>query len=307
MNKKNMYLVALAVIAIIIANLFDQRISFDFAGVGDNVSLKEANEAKKTEAKVNAAVQLNQTTEQSLFQALAIGKFVHQNNGAYFGANFVGGVSSEFGVCTPVMSVNGGYDFGRFAIEAKLGKFKRTSLVTCGVDAQFSNFAILLGEGAGVNNAMQLSLVKHGLRLSLGHADGCNFYNLTDGNWYVCAEVPVGKYVNVAGGVDFSQSVTGYMAGKVNVGNNTVTVTANKLGADGRSVVASYNRNNIVLRNCVLSLSASYWWTALKQGIHTVAGFTKGKSTLFAEVGVNKIGVDMTPKVNLGLGYVLNL
>lgn len=297
----------LAVLAcLVIANWIDRNDSLKVAGIGDGVSLKEINEAKKTEARVNAAVQFNQTTEQSLFQALAIGSFMHQNNGAYLGANFVGGVSSEFGICMPVMSFNGGYDFGQFSIDAKLGKFKRTSLVTCGVDPQFSNFAIIMGEGAGVDNAVQLSLVRNGFKFGLGHANGENFYTLTDGNWYVYTEMPICKYVSIAGGVDFSNVVTGYMAGKVNIGNNVITVTANKLGSDDQNMVTTYSRNNMVLKNYLLTFSASYWCTALKQGVHTVAGFTKGKSTLFAEAGVNKMGEGISPKVNLGLGYVLN-
>ena len=298
------YIKFVAVCAIVVLGIVLDSNEGSMFNCGGGRSLKQINEASKTEetkASVNVALQLNQTTEQSLFQALVIGNYWHKNNGAYVGANFVGGVSNEFGVCNPVMSVNGGYDFGRFQVDAKIGNFKRSSITTAGVDGQYGNFVTVLGEGAGVSNAMQLSLIRNGFKCGFGHANGENFYGLADGNWYVYTELPVCQFVTVAGGLDFSDSTTGYIAGKVNVGNNNFTVTANKLGSCNQNLVVSYNRKNISLKDYILSLTASVWAKKQERGIHTVAGFSKGNNTLFAEAGLSKVGLNLTPKLGVGI------
>lgn len=217
----------------------------------------------------------------------------------FVGADFVGGVSTEYGVCMPTMSYRAGMDFNKFQLEYKVGNFNRNMLTISGVDAQYSNFCTDLGQNASVKNAMQLSLIKGGFKGGFGHQGGSSFYEFTQGNWYAYANQQICKNLSLCGGINFGE-ISGFASAKVNSGNNNVTMTANQLGTDSQNLVVTYNRDNISVGRNKIMLSTSAWFKGAEQGLHLVASLIKGKGTFFAQLGTNFCANGSTPYCGLG-------
>lgn len=305
-NFKNYSVVVLAVLVLIALFIFAPKSSNNsFFRAGGGTSLKDLNQTDTTTTTMLVNVQTNQTTEQNLFQGLVIGNYYTRQSGMFLDANFVGGWSTEYGVCTPVLSLGAGLDFGRFQLEYKIGNFKRTSIGAVGIDAQYSNRCIGLGEGAGVANAMQIGAKIGQTKIAVGHQGGEEFYTFNGGNWYACVETPICKYVSLAGGVNMAENVTGYVAAKASLNNNCLVVTGNKLGTDAQSCIVTYNRSNIAVgKNVKMNVAASVYTQATKTGAHLVAGLSKGNATLFAQAGTTFFENALTPVVGWGLNLV---
>ena len=305
MNKKNLFYAIVAIaILVVIAVIAPKGGDNNVFTAGDGgLNLKELNEKSKSETSLSGSVSANATTEQQLFQMILIGSHTRYYDRFYLGGNMVGGLSTEFGVCTPVLYAKAGYNWDNLNLEYRMGNFKRSTIVTPMIDPQYSNYCIIMGEGAGVSNAMQLALTHKYFTFGFGHQGGSSFYRFNDGNWYAYTEVPVCKWLRFTGGADFGQSVSGFAAAKVVAGNNHITVTGNKLGTENSNVILSYARNNIAVGDGMLSVSASAWAKRAAQGIHLVTGLTKGKATLFAEAGLKYSNV-LSPYAGLGGSFM---
>lgn len=302
--KKNDFLLIVVIVAAIIAFVLPQKGSnsvFSFAKGGLN--LKELNQKDTAQTKINVNLEFNQTTMQNLEQAVVIGNYFLRRNGLFVGAGIVGGVSTEFGVCCPTMFVNMGLDFDSYKLEYKVGNFKRTTIMSGGLDPQFANDCLSLGEGAGAVNAMQVSLITKNTKIGFGH-QGINSFYQFDGAWYAYMERRFCKELSLAGGVDFNETTTGYVAAKLSQGNNALTLTANKLGTETQSFVATYNRENISVMGKTMTLSASAWGKATEQGLHLVTGLKQTKNCmLFAEVGSKLCQDQLQPYCGLGASF----
>lgn len=303
-NSKEIFGAVIAIVVMVLIAVSPNGTKSLFSTAGGGVSLKEMNQKKDTTAfKMNMSLQFNQTNLQNLEQGLVIGNFKHQEGMFFTGAHFVGGVSTEYGVCTPVMDLTAGAYLNNSIFEYKVGNFKRTGVTTAGVDAQYSNHCVDLGEGAGVKNAMQLSFIRNGLTFGFGHQGISSFYDFSAGSWYAYTESQICKNITLAGGVNFGGEASAYAAAKVTIGNNQVTATGNKLGTEGQNVVVTYNRDNISIGRSKMMLSASAWAKDVEQGLHLVASLVKGKGTFFAEVGCNRNEYQATPYCGVGTSF----
>lgn len=303
--KKNLLVIVAAIIVVIVAIFLtpkDMRSGFFTAGDG-GINLQDMNKKDTTTASVNISLQANQTTEQNLEQALLVGNFYKQRGLFFLGGNIVSSVSTEFGVCCPILVLNTGIDLNKFKLELQAGNFGRSNIGAIGVDPQYGNFCIGMGESASVSNAMQLSLIKGNAKIAFGHQGGDKFYNLYGGNWYAFALVPVGEVVSLSGGVDFCEKMTGYAAAKIAKGNNAITLTANKLGSQDQNLILTYNRKNIAVMGRMIMISASTWAKAKEQGLHLVAGLNRGKGTFYAEAGSRLCMGEITPYLGLGTNF----
>jgi len=302
--KNNKTLAVVAVILVIVVSLFKNNNTTIKCSSDSGISIKDLNE-KSVETSVSGTISANVTNEQILGQAIIASNIKKNFSNYYFGGTMVGGVCSEFGVCTPVLSIQTGYNFNNYTLEAKIGNFKRTSITTTGVDAQFGNYTCVLGEGAGVNNAMQLSLaLSKGAKFGVGYQNGDNFYTFTGGNPYVFTEFPIGKYLKLSGGADFADSVTGYAAVKAISGNNSITITSNKLGSKEQNVVASYSRSNIKVGSNEFFATTVAWFKSQEQGVHTILGLNKNNLNLFSQLGFKVTNQVISPV--FGFGTKLN-
>lgn len=277
---------------------------------GDGMSLKELNEQKKEEQKkVNMSMSLsaNQTTEQSLFQAVVVGGYSQQIGNFTFGGNVVGCVSTEFGICSPVNFVSASYAFNNSSIEYRVGNFKRTGLISAGLDPQYANHMVILGEGASASNAMQLSYNISKTKIFVGHQGGASFFRFDDGYWFTGVETNIANCLSLTGGVDMCKNapLTGYAAVKFSKNNNVLNLSANKLGTDNQNIVLTYNRNNIAVGKSNMCLTVSAWAQETMQGVHTVCGFDLGnRATLYAEAGAKFTSGDIAPYVGVGSSFV---
>lgn len=302
-SEKN--LIVLGILVIIAVILIAPKGSMSFlTTAGGGINLKDMNQKDTTTTSMSAELQFNQTTEQNLEQALLIGNYYRRQNGFFIGAGFVGGVSTQYNVCCPTMYFNAGMDFNTFQLECKVGKFKRCSLMTGGIDAQYSNFCIDLGEGGSAAEAMQVSFIKSGFKFGFGHQGAESFYDISGGNWYAYSEATICKNLQMSGGVDFGDNVTGYAAAKWCSNNNTLSVTANQLGTDNHSLIMTYNRDKVELWGKQMILSASLWTQAAQKGLHLVTGIKQGKrGTLYAEIGSKFCQSSFTPYCGVGATY----
>lgn len=267
---------------------------------GGGVNLKDLNEKDTTEVSIGITLQANQTTRQNLEQGLVIGNYYKRTNGIYIGASVMGGVSTQYGVCCPTMYINTGLDFNSFQLEYKVGNFKRSTLLSGGVDPQYGNYCLDLGEGASASNAMQISFIKGQTRLGFGHQGGEDFFKFDSGNWYAFAEVPVCNWLTIGGGMNFGCDATGHAAAKASCGDNKIVLTGNQLGTETQNVVVTYNRENLSLFGNKLMIAVSGWAKKASQGLHLNAGFTKNWGTLYAEAGTNFSGSQVTPYIGVG-------
>ncbi len=259
---------------------------------GGGLSLKELNERGKdsTAVSVNVSLQANQTSMQNLEQAMIIGSLYRQHGYWYAGANFIGCASTEYGICSPVTSFNFGMKFNCFDVDYKIGNFGRNKLTTSFVDPQYGNFCINLGEGASIQNAMQLSLIAKHFTFGLGHYGGEKFYDFATGRYYAFVESNICRYLALSGGMDINNSPSGYAAAKVTVKNNVVSVSGNKLGSENQNLIASYSRTNIAVgKKAKAAVTASGWLQGKDKGLHLVASLNKGCYTLFAQSGIKNV------------------
>ena len=304
-TKNNIFVVCAVLVCVTLCVLAPKGDNNIFK-CGDGTSIKELNEQKKANMCLN--VSANQTTEQSLAQATLIGGYTNQINKFTFGGNIVGCVSTEFGVCTPVNFVWASYAFNNnSALEYRAGNFKRTMLTSTGLDPQFANYTIILGEGASASNAMQVGYNIGKTKIFVGHQGGSSFYKFNDGYWFTGLETTVANCISLAGGIDVCSNapVTGYAAARFTKDNNHIDFTANKLGTENQNVVLTYNRNNIAVGKCNMNVALSAWAQKAVKGIHTVYGFNFGKSTLYAEVGAKFVQTMFKPYVGIGTSVTL--
>jgi hypothetical protein len=182
-----------------------------------------------------------------------------------------------------------------------VGNFNRNSVTTTGFDPQFANFLCLLGEGASVSNAVQLSLItKHG-KMLVGHQGGKQFYSC-DGNFYASAELNI-QNVALSGGINFTENPTGYAAAKWANKNNLVALTCNNLGGDAQNFVLSFVRSNIpVYKGITMNIANALWYKSQNQGVQVVTAFNMSNTTLYAQVGgqLNNMK-NFTPIFGLGV------
>lgn len=301
--KKQVCNFVLVVLVIVVCILFNQKNGF-MNTAGGGLSLKNMNDTTKTSVVTFAEAHV--TNEGNMFQGLAIANFEHQmSNGMYVGADMIGTVSTQFGICAPTCDFRLGANFNTFKIEAKMGNFTRNNVKTAGFDPQFQNDLLLLGEGVSVSNAMQVALMTKNTKVLFGHQGGDKFYTLNGGNYYTTIEQNIGK-LSLGGGANFSEKVTGYAAAKLNSGNNTFTVTANNIGAQNKNYVLSYNRSNIKIgKNVNMSLGTALWNQTERTGLRMVAGFGKGGMKLFAQAGGYWLSEGFKPVFGLGASYKL--
>lgn len=273
---------------------------------GDGISLKELNEQKKANMSLNASANL--TTEQSLAQATVVGGYSHQLGKFTFGGNIVSCVSTEFGVCTPVNFLSVSYAFNNNSgLEYRVGNFKRTGLTSTGLDPQFANYTIILGQGASASNAMQLGYNIGKTKIFVGHQGGTSFYKFNDGYWFTGLETTFANCLSLTGGIDMCKNapLTGYAAARFTKDNNILNLSANKLGTENQNIVLTYNRNNIAVGSRNMSVSLSAWVQKAVKGLHTVCGFNFGKSTLYAEAGAKFMQTTFKPYVGIGTNVTL--
>jgi hypothetical protein len=304
--KKFFVFVAVVIVVIVAIVCNNQGNGFSIAGIGEGKSLMELNKQDTTKVNVVSFAEENYTTtDGNLAQVTTIANYEHMKNGIYYGADGIFTVSSQFGICCPTNDVKIGLDFGTYKLEAKVGNFTRNTVKTASFDAQFQNDLILLGEPASVSNAVQISYLSKNTKVFAGYQGGSKFYSFEGGNWYASAEQNI-KNVALSGGINFTQTTTGYAAAKWKTGNNTFTATANNIGSENKSFVLSYVRNSInVGKDVNMSLGTAWWSQSQKQGFRMVAGFNKGKANLFAEAGGSLISKVFTPMFGVGLGYKL--
>jgi hypothetical protein len=302
MKKQVLYFVAAVVVIIVCVVLNGRQFGFNTAGGG--LSLKEANDTTKSSVVVLA--EANTNTEENMAQALAIGNWEHQyHNGLYLGADFIGTVSTQFGVCAPTCDFRAGVMFDKFNVELKAGNFTRNSVKTLGFDPQFQNNLLLMGEGVSVSNAVQLAVMSKSGKIMVGHQGGNKFYSFNGGNWYVSAEQNI-KNISLSGGVNFTEKTSGYAAAKLTTGNNVFTATFNNLGTENHNYVLSYVYNNINLGKGVkMNVGSAFCSQPEKKGLQLVAGFSKGRTSLFAQAGGRWLSTGFNSMVGLGLSQKL--
>lgn len=304
-NFKNIVSVIAVVIVVVIAIILSpEGIRSTFFQAGGGVSLKDMNKKDTTTMSVNLCLEANQTTRQNLEQVLFSSNYFKRQNGFYIGASAVAAVSTEYGVCCPVMFFNLGADFQKFRIEYKVGDFKRSSVATAGTDPQFSNFCTDLGEGASAKKAMQLSFINANTKFGFGHIGISSFYKFSDGNWYAYIEQVICGRVTLAGGVDFAEQTSGYAAAKAAIGTNSkVSLTANQMGTESQSFIATYNRDNIRVGKQKMAVSVSAWNRGTETGLHLIAALMKGKGTFFAQIGSDYCAEQLSPYCGLGTRF----
>lgn len=303
---KKSIIVACTVLVCLIISVLAPKGNNNIFKCGDGTSLKELNEQKKANMSLNASA--NQTTEQSLAQATVIGSYSHQLNKFTFGGNYVGCVSTQFGVCSPVNFVSVSYAFNNNSgLEYRVGNFKRTGLTSTGLDPQFANYTIILGEGASASNAMQLGYNIGKTKIFVGHQGGTSFYKFNDGYWFTGLETTIANCLSLTGGIDMCKNapLTGYAAARFTKDNNILNLSANKLGTENQNIVLTYNRNNIAVGSRNMSVALSAWVEKAVKGLHTVCGFNFGKSTLYAESGAKFIESAVKPYVGIGTSIAL--
>lgn len=302
--KKNLVYFVVVVIAVVVAILINKQGFSGMTAGNGGFSLKEMNDTTTTSI-VNFA-EVNTNNEQNLAQVTSIANWEHQyGNGVFVGADIIATASTEFGIMCPTYVAKCGLDFNAFRLEGRVGNFTRNGVTTQGFGPQFSNFAIVSGEGASVSNAVQLAIISNGTKLYAGHQGGSKFYQLNDGNYYVGLQQSV-KNITVNGGMDFAETTTGYAAVKWTCKNDVFTLTGNKLGSANQNYILSYVHNNIpVCKGVVMNLGSALYSQPTKTGLHVVAGLCKGNVKLFAQGGGYVIENTVKPTIGLGVNYKL--
>lgn len=303
MKRSIISFVTILVVVFVAVLLSDNGGNLFMAGNG-GWNLKQMNDTSK--ANVTMFAEINQTSEQNLEQGTVIMNYEHcYRQGFFVGADFIGCVSTEFGVVCPTYDMRAGLDFANGGrLELKCGNFTRNSVKTAGFDPQFSNFCTLAGDPASVNKAVQLSYTNGGTKVLVGHQNGSDFYKF-NGNYYAGFEQKI-KNVSFSGGADFSNTVTGYAAAQVRCGKSILNVNCNKLGSENENYIFSYNYNGINLgKGFAMNVGSALYLQTAKSGLHVVTGICKGSYKLFAEAGGYKIGQTVKPLVGMGLNVKL--
>lgn len=300
MKRNEIFSIVVIVLIVVVAVIWAPQDSMTrLFTAGGGVSLQDLNKEDSTSAALSVTLQFNQTTAQNLEQGFVSGNYFYRHKNIFVGGALKGGFSTQIGICCPTLYVSGGLDFKNFQIEGRIGDFKRTQVTAIGVDPQYSNFCLILGEGAAAKKTMQLSFIKGAACFSVGHQGSKDFYKLSDGCWYVYAQTPVCQGLFVSGGINFADETTGYAAVKVSGNNNNVIATANNVGADNQSFILTYNRENLTIARQKMLMSVSAWAQKSARGVHWVAGLNKGKGTFYAEAGINST---LLYKAYFGLG-----
>lgn len=304
MKKNLVYFVAI-IVAVIISIVVTRFDSTNLNTAGGGLSLKKLN-GDTTVTSTVAFAELNTTNEENLAQITSITNWERQRIGGYFyGFDIIGTASTEFGIMCPTYDAKFGVDFEGFRIEGKVGNFTRNNVKSSGFDPQFANYTILLGEPASVSNAIQLSYISNSTRVMVGHQGGNKFYGFNDGNYYIAMEQHI-KNLALSGGVDFTETTSGYAAVKYSAKNDIFTISGNKLGTEGENYLLSYNHNNISLGKGVgMSVGSALWLQKELQGLRVVSGIGKGSFKLFAEAGGLLQSKSFTPVLGLGMSYKL--
>lgn len=304
--KKNLPLIIVVILAIVIAIILPKNPNSNFfSKSGGGISLKDMNKKDSCQTNFSVILQANQTTQSTLLQGLLIADYYKYQKGFYYGGSAASAVSTQYGILSPTLFFSAGKLIGDYKLDYRVGKFKRTSLISVGIDPQYSNFCTDLNEGGSAKNAMQLSLIKGNARIGFGHQGQSSFYDFDGGCWYGYLELPVCKQLMVSGGVDLYNNAanTGYFASKLSLDNNVLVVTGNKLGTEAQSFIVTYNRNNIPLRHNKMMLAVSAWTNKFERGAHFVAGLAKGKGNFFAQFGSN-YNNSFTPYFGVGTSYI---
>ncbi|MBR3677052.1 MAG: hypothetical protein IKN71_07975 [Alphaproteobacteria bacterium] len=306
MKKNLVYFVAIivAVVISIVVTRFDST-NLNIAGGG--LSLKKLN-GDTTVTSTVAFAEVNTTTnKENLAQVTSITNWERQRVGGYFyGFDIIGTASTEFGIMCPTYDARLGVDFEGFRLEGKVGCFTRNSVKSSGFDPQFANYTIAaLGEPASVANCVQISYIAKNTRIMLGHQGGSKFYSFKDGNYYISMEQHI-KNLAVSGGIDFTETTSGYASVKYSAKNDVITLSCNKLGCENENYLLSYNHNNISLGKGVdMSVGSALWLQKELQGLRVVSGIGKGSFKLFAEAGGLIQSKSFTPVLGLGMSYKL--
>ena len=253
--------------------------------LGGGLNLKDLNKKDTLTQNVNVVLQANQTTKMNMEQAIIIANYYKRNNGLFIGASTVGCASTQFGILAPTLYFNAGLDFETFQIEYRVGSFKRSNLLSSNIGPQNENNYILLGEGAGSSNSMALIVKRGNTSFGFGHQGVQNFYDLSQGKYFGYFQTSPYKWISISGGVDFTKNPTGFGAIKVISSNNSLVVTANNLGTECESFIATYNRTNIPVGSKKASVAVSGWHKKTEQGVTLVSGLNLGRGNLFAELG----------------------
>lgn len=303
MKRKDLFLTIIVIMVLVIGVFIQKNSGLFQAGGGFN--LKDLNKKDTTSCSASVTLQGSQTNEQTLFQGLVFADYYNRMNGFFIGSSIVGTVSTEFGVVAPVLYFSSGLEFNNYQLEYRIGSFKRSSIGVMDLDPQYTNFCIVAGEGGGVSNSMQLSIVRGDSRIGFGHTAVNNFYQFGGGTWYGYVETPICNWLKVGGGLNFAQAVTGYVAAQVKSGNNGFTITGNNLGSESQSVVAAYNRNNIPLGKKLFNIGVSGWAKSQEHGGHFVVGIPLGKFNIFAQAGGRIVSNLFTPYFGTGINLTL--
>ena len=300
MKNKIFYFAAIVVVVVLVMLCNNKTSNFMTAG-GGGISLKELNDTTKTNVAVFGEANVS---DENIFHVNGIVNWEHQYNNFYVGSDFIGTVSSKFGIMCPTLDARCGYDFNKYRLEAKIGNFNRNGVTTVGFDPQFSTFCILAGEGASVSNAVQLSLSSKNTKVLVGHQGGSSFYTF-DGNYYAGIEQKIGNFA-FSGGVNLAEQTTGYAAAKWANKNNVCTLTCNKLGSKDHNFILSYFYNNISLgKGFVMNVGTALFGNSEQQGGRLVAAVSKDKMKLFAEVGGCLLQDVFKPMAGMGVSYKL--
>ena len=304
MKRNLVYFVAI-IVAVIISIVVTRFDSTNLNTAGGGISLKKLNN-DTTVASTVAFAEVNTTNKENLAQVTSITNWERERNGYFYGFDIIGTASTEFGIMCPTYDAKFGVDFEGFRIEGKVGNFTRNNVKSSGFDPQFANYAIAaLGEPAAVSNAIQLSYISNSTRVMVGHQGGNKFYGFNDGNYYIAMEQHI-KNLAVSGGVNFTETTSGYAAVKYSTKNDVITLSCNKLGCENENYLLSYNHNNISLGKGVdMSVGSALWLQKELQGLRVVSGIGKGSFKLFAEAGGLIQSKSFTPVLGLGMSYKL--
>lgn len=299
---KNKVFSAFIVVVLVMVMVCNNNPKENVMTAGDGgISLKELNDTTKTKVAVFGEANVS---DENIFHINGIVNWEHQYNNFYVGSDFIGTVSSKLGIKCPTLDAKCGYNFNTWRMEAKVGNFNRNGVTTVGFDPQFSTFCILAGEGASVSNAVQLSLSSKKTKVMVGHQGGSSFYTF-DGNYYAGVEQKIGDFA-FSGGVNFTETTTGYAAAKWANKNNVCTLTCNKLGSKDHNFILSYFYNNISLcKGFAMNVGTALFGNSEQQGARLVAAVSKDKMKLFAEVGGCLLQDVFKPMAGMGVSLKL--
>ncbi len=300
---ENLLGIVIAVIVVIgLILLIPKQNGSKTQNAGGGISLK--GDSKTT---ITGSLEASTGTNHSMAQAIMFADYHKNYNNFYIGSTFLGGVASDFGVCTIDLYSYAGIDIKNFSVEYRVGNFGRNGLKTSFLDPDFANFTPK--EKNSASNAMQLSSTfkQTNTSLSIGHQGVTNFYTFSDGCYYIAMSQKLGN-LSLSGGVDFWQNgtQTGYAAAQWADKNNVATITANSIGhKTNEGYMASFTRKNIAIKKELFSVTGVlYSFSSLfEQGGHLAMGWHKGAFQTFAQLGI-KTGATATPYMGVSTRFV---